>query len=90
MEKRYQLSPRKTAIAWTAGTTAERCFRTGGSGSKVRRQAIAKWRLLELLQERLLSDLLNRNGTGEKLDKLTLQIAEKKIDPYSAIEEILL
>ncbi|HVE56530.1 MAG TPA: methylmalonyl Co-A mutase-associated GTPase MeaB [Pyrinomonadaceae bacterium] len=54
-----------------------------------RRKAIAKWRLLELLQERLLADVLNRNGTSEKLDKLAQEIAEKKNNPYSAVEEIL-
>ncbi len=54
-----------------------------------RRKAIAKWRLLELLQEKLLADVLSRNGTGEKLDKLAQEIAEKKNNPYSAIEEIL-
>jgi hypothetical protein len=41
------------------------------------------------LRERLLADLLGRNGTTEKLDKITLEIAEKKKDPYSAVEEIL-
>ncbi len=64
-------------------------FQTTGEGSKVRRQAIARWRLLELLQERLLSDLMNKNGTIEKLDKLALEIAEKKNDPYSAVEAII-
>lgn len=54
-----------------------------------RRKAIAKWRLLELLQEKLLSDVLNRNGTNEKLEKLAQEIAEKKTNPYSAVEEIL-
>ena len=54
-----------------------------------RRKAIARWRLLELLQEKLLSDVLNRNGTSEKLDRLAQEIAEKRNDPYSAIEEIL-
>jgi LAO/AO transport system kinase len=54
-----------------------------------RRKSIARWRLLELLQEKLLSDVLNRNGTSEKLDRLAQEIAEKKNDPYSAIEEIL-
>jgi LAO/AO transport system kinase len=54
-----------------------------------RRKAIAKWRLLELLQEKLLADVLGRNGTGEKLDKMALEIAEKKNNPYSAVEEIL-
>lgn len=54
-----------------------------------RRKAIAKWRLLELLQEKLLSDVLSRNGTREKLDRLALEIAEKRNNPYSAVEEIL-
>ncbi len=54
-----------------------------------RRKAIARWRLLEILQEKLLADVLNRNGTSDKLDKLALEIAEKKTNPYSAVEEIL-
>ncbi len=54
-----------------------------------RRKAIARWRLLELLQEKLLTDVLNRNGTNEKLDRLAQEIAEKKTNPYSAVEEIL-
>ena len=54
-----------------------------------RRKAIARWRLLELLQEKLLSDVLSRNGTNEKLDILAQEIAEKKTNLYSAVEEIL-
>ncbi len=54
-----------------------------------RRKAIARWRLLELLQEKLLADVLNRNGTSEKLDRLAQEIAEKRTNPYSAVEEIL-
>jgi len=54
-----------------------------------RRKSIARWRLLELLQEKLLSDVLMRNGTSEKLDRLAQEIAEKKNNPYSAVEEIL-
>jgi len=54
-----------------------------------RKKAIARWRLLELLQERLLADVLSRNGTSEKLDRLTREIAEKKTNPYSAVEDIL-
>jgi LAO/AO transport system kinase len=64
-------------------------FQREGEGSIVRRRAIARWRLLEMLQDRLLSDLLARNGTGEKLDKLASDVAEKKTDPYSAVDEIL-
>jgi len=58
-------------------------------GSLIRKQAIAHWRLLELLQERLLHDLLDKNGTREKLDRAALDIAEKRKDPYTAIEELL-
>lgn len=64
-------------------------FQKNGDAARVRKQAIAKWRLLELLQERLLNDLLNHNGTAEKLEKLSLEIAEKAKDPYSAVEEIV-
>jgi LAO/AO transport system kinase len=54
-----------------------------------RRQAIARWRILELLRERLLAQTLNSNGTSEKLDALAAEVAQKKRDPYSAVEEIL-
>jgi LAO/AO transport system kinase len=54
-----------------------------------RRKAIAKWRLLELLRERLLAEVLSQNGTAEKLEELALKVAEGKINPYSAVEEIL-
>jgi LAO/AO transport system kinase len=54
-----------------------------------RRTSIARWRLLELLREKLLADVLSKNGTSEKLDELAIGIAEKRNDPYSAIEEIL-
>lgn len=64
-------------------------FQKQGDASHARKQAIAKWRLLELLQERLLADLMSQNGTNEKLDKLALEIAKKKNDPYSAVEEIM-
>lgn len=64
-------------------------FQKQGDASLERKKAIAKWRLLELLQERLLSDLMNQNGTNENLDKLALEIAEKKKDRYSAVEEMM-
>jgi putative protein kinase ArgK-like GTPase of G3E family len=54
-----------------------------------RKRAIARWRLLELLQEKLLENILRKNGTSEKLDKLALDIAEKKNNPYAAVEEII-
>jgi len=61
----------------------------GGDAELTRRKAIAKWRLLELLRERLLNDLLSRNGTGERLDELAGKIADKTSDPYSAVEDLL-
>ncbi|MFL6374797.1 MAG: methylmalonyl Co-A mutase-associated GTPase MeaB [Pyrinomonadaceae bacterium] len=54
-----------------------------------RRRAIARWRLTELLQERLLADLMSRNGTGTRLDELAGQIAAKTLDPYSAVEQLV-
>ncbi len=63
--------------------------RSGADKSIVRKHAIAKWRLLEMLQERLLSEALQANGTGDKLDELALAIAEKRLDPYSAVERLM-
>ena len=64
-------------------------FQSTNEHAGERRTAIAKWRLLELLQERLLSDLLSRNGTNDRLDELALEIAQKKSDPYSAVEKLI-
>ncbi|MEO7540239.1 MAG: methylmalonyl Co-A mutase-associated GTPase MeaB [Pyrinomonadaceae bacterium] len=64
-------------------------FQTDGTGSQVRRRSIARWRLLELLRERLLSDLLSSNGTTEKLDQLAIEIAEKRNDPYTAVDTLI-
>ncbi len=60
------------------------------SGENIeRRKSIARWRLLEILREKLLADALSKNGAYEKLDRLALEIAEKRNNPYSAVEEIL-
>ncbi len=64
-------------------------FQESGENSLARRKDIARWRLTELLQERLLSDLLSKNGTEEKLEELALEVAEKKNDPYSAVETLI-
>jgi LAO/AO transport system kinase len=64
-------------------------FQSDGPESSSRRQAISRWRLIELLQERLLADVMGRNGTSEKLDRLALEVAEKRTNPYSAVEELL-
>jgi LAO/AO transport system kinase len=64
-------------------------FQKDADSGRERRQAIAKWRLLELLQERLLSDLLSRTGSSEKLESLAVEIADKRLDPYSAVEKLI-
>ncbi len=61
--------------------------KTDATGS--RRQAIARWRILELLRERLLAQALNGNAVSEALDRLAAEVASKKRDPYSAVEEIM-
>ncbi len=64
-------------------------FQKQSESSLTRKREIARWRLLELLRETLLARALNTNGTSEKLENLALEIAEKRRDPYSAVEEIL-
>jgi LAO/AO transport system kinase len=64
-------------------------FQKQGDAGLERKKAIAKWRLLELLQERLLANLIAQDGTSEKLDTMASEIAAKTKDPYSAVEEIL-
>ena len=64
-------------------------FQSQAEDGRRRRTAIARWRLMELLREKLLADLLSRNGTEKELDRLAEEIAEKKRDPYSAVEELI-
>src|SRR5215204_5342193 len=64
-------------------------FQKTAETASTHRRAIAKWRLLELLQERLLNDLLDKNGTGERIEQLSAEIATKMKDPYSAVEELV-
>lgn len=54
-----------------------------------RRRAIARWRILELLRERLVERALGRNGSADKLDRLAEEVASKQRDPYSAAEELM-
>jgi LAO/AO transport system kinase len=64
-------------------------FQSSSEHAADRRRAIARWRLTELLQERLLADLMSQNGTGMRLDELAADIANKQLDPYSAVEALL-
>jgi LAO/AO transport system kinase len=54
-----------------------------------RRRAIARWRILELLRERLLSQTLDSDSASEQVDRLAGEVARRERDPYSAVEEII-
>jgi len=57
--------------------------------ARERREAIARWRLTELLRERLMADFLRNDGTEARLRELAIDVAEKKSDPYSAVDRLL-
>ena len=59
------------------------------SAAMERKSSIARWRVLELLEERLVKDFLNREGTADWLENVSAKIASKESDPYSAVDEIL-
>lgn len=61
----------------------------GARSSIERRHAIARWRILELLRERLVADALNGDTASETLERLAFEVASKQRDPYSAVEEII-
>jgi LAO/AO transport system kinase len=54
-----------------------------------RRRAIARWRILELLRERLVAQTLESDSASDKLDLLAGEVASRKRDPYSAVEELM-
>ncbi|HXI25816.1 MAG TPA: methylmalonyl Co-A mutase-associated GTPase MeaB [Pyrinomonadaceae bacterium] len=64
-------------------------FQKNAPTSLKRRTAIARWRILELLRERLVAQTLNGNSASEKLDQLAQEVAAKSRDPYSAVDELL-
>ncbi|HEU4598056.1 MAG TPA: methylmalonyl Co-A mutase-associated GTPase MeaB [Pyrinomonadaceae bacterium] len=64
-------------------------FLKGAEGAGSRRVAVAHWRLHELLRERLLARALETEGARRLLAELASEVAEKRRDPYSAIEEFM-
>lgn len=54
-----------------------------------RRRAIARWRILELLRERLVAQTLESAAASERLEQLAGEVASRQRDPYSAVEEIM-
>src|SRR6185369_4867451 len=63
-------------------------FQQQGAASFERRRAIARWRIIELLRDRLVAEVLT-SAASEKLDRLADEVARKTRDPYSAVEELI-
>jgi LAO/AO transport system kinase len=57
--------------------------------SSERRRAIARWRIVELLRERLLARVLESDASIARLDELSHEVATRRRDPYSAVEAML-
>lgn len=72
-----------------AAVESYREYQRSSPGAYGRRGAVARWRILELLRERLLARALEADGARERLEALALEVADKRRDPYSAVEEIL-
>ena len=54
-----------------------------------RRRAVARWRILELLREKLVSRTLATESASERLDSLADEVARRQRDPYSAVEDLM-
>ena len=54
-----------------------------------RRRAVARWRILELLREKLVSRTLDSESASERLDSLSDEVARRQRDPYSAVDELM-
>jgi LAO/AO transport system kinase len=69
----------------------ERCraFQQSAAGSTERKRAIARWRILEILRERLIAEALSADSASEQLDRLAGEVASKQRDPYSAVAELM-
>jgi LAO/AO transport system kinase len=64
-------------------------FQRNAPAAEGRKRSIAKWRILELLRERLVSEAIARDGVSAKLEAMAGEVANKQMDPYSAVEELL-
>ena len=61
----------------------------GARVSSDRRRAIARWRIIELLRESLLARVLASDSSVAMLNRLADEVATRRRDPYSAVEEII-
>src|SRR5438477_8699983 len=77
-------------IAELAGAIEQsREFQKKTPASTDRKQAVARWRILELLREQLVAETLGIDGASNKLERLASEVATKQRDPYSAVEELM-
>lgn len=60
-----------------------------GKTSGTRRRAIARWRIVELLRERLLAEAIGSQTSSAALERLADEVATRRRDPYSAVDEII-
>jgi LAO/AO transport system kinase len=72
-----------------AAVESYREFQRGADASRARRAQVARWRILELLRERLLARALDAEGAPAQLDRLARDVADKRRDPYTAVEEFI-
>lgn len=61
----------------------------GSERGNGRRKSIARWRILELLRERLVTQTLASESASDRLDRLAGEVASRARDPYSAVEELI-
>ena len=61
----------------------------GGTLTGSRRRAIARWRIVELLRERLLANAIGSKSSSATLERLADEVATRRRDPYSAVDEII-
>jgi LAO/AO transport system kinase len=61
----------------------------GTTMSGMRRRAIARWRIVELLRERLLAQAVGSPESSATLERLADEVATRRRDPYSAVDEII-
>jgi len=77
-------------IAELAGTIAQfrERFQSSQQGLE-KKKARWKQRLVEMIEGRLMERALGQKGSSILLDELAAAVAERKKDPFSAVEEIL-
>ncbi len=72
-----------------AAVVAHRAYTEGGKGLARKRVERARYEFLELLQDRLLSRVLDERGGDEGLAQLYEAMAGRKTDPYTEVNRIM-